>query len=279
MCFGRPVISARHAGRTELARQDRDDVLDVALPVEPALVQHRRDGLVSRGLQRAQAQILELPLQLPDAQPVGQRREEIEHLARGVLSRFGQFRASGHQEAQRRRPLRELDQHDADVLDHREQHLAQPLGLRGPLGRITLRRRGPDLVHPGDAGDERGDVVAEARDDLVRNERIGSREAREQRGPDRAGIELETGEDHRRPHGAVDQRLAVAAGRGAALLARVGQHRLERFAVLVGIDAAQRVEPRRDGLRRAGFLRGVQNGYHRRIIALGGPAFPRKPLA
>ena len=42
------------------------------------------------------------------------------------------------------------------------------------------------------------DIVAEARDDLVRNERIGPGESREQRGPDRAGIELEAGEDHRR---------------------------------------------------------------------------------
>ena len=72
----------------------RNDVLDVALPVEPALVEQRGDRLVRFGLERAQAQVLELPLQLPHAEPVGERREEIEHLARRLLPRFDHVRAA-----------------------------------------------------------------------------------------------------------------------------------------------------------------------------------------
>ena len=69
----------------------------------------------------------------------------------------------GHQEAQRLRALGELDQHDADVLDHRQQHLAQPLGLRRALVGVTGLRQRADLVHPRDAADQRRDVGAEAR--------------------------------------------------------------------------------------------------------------------
>ena len=213
MCFGRPVISAAHAGRLEFAREDGDDVLDIALPVEPALVEQRGDRLVGFGLERAQAQVLELPLQLPDAEPIGERGEQIEHLARRLLPRFHPLAAAGHQVAQRRGALRELDQHDADVLHHREQHLAQPLRLRRALRGVALRRRRADLVHPRRAGDERRRIGAEARRHIFGIERVGAGKTDQQRRAHGSGIELQAGDDHRGADRPVDQRLAVAAAR------------------------------------------------------------------
>ena len=59
----------------------------------------------------------------------------------------------------------ELDQDDADVLRHREQHLAEALGLR------VLARRELDLVELRDAVDHVGHRLAERRLDL----RLGDR--------------------------------------------------------------------------------------------------------
>ena len=175
MCFGRPRDVGLDAGRGELALQRGDDGLDVALAVEPALVEHLRDRLVLVGLECAQRQVFELPLQLPDAEAVGERGEEVEHFARRVAA---QAHVAGHQEAQRLRALGELDQHDADVLDHRQQHLAQALRLRGALVGIARVGKHPDFVHPRDTRDQRGGVGAESRADVVGVERVRGRAVR-----------------------------------------------------------------------------------------------------
>ena len=43
------------------------------------------------GLERAQRQVLELPLQLPQAEAIGERREDVHHFAR-ALSRASRAR-------------------------------------------------------------------------------------------------------------------------------------------------------------------------------------------
>ena len=59
-------------------------------------------------------------------------------------------------------PVGELDQQDADVLRHRDQHLAEVLGL-------AFARRGElDLRDLGEALDQEGDLVAEQAPDLAR---------------------------------------------------------------------------------------------------------------
>jgi hypothetical protein len=151
-----------------------------------------------------------------------------------LLPRFLALAPARHRGSAARRALRELDQHDANVLDHREQHLAQALGLRRALVRIALRRRRPDLVHPRRTGDERRGIGAEARGDVFRVERVGAGEPDEQCRAHRAGIELQAGDDHRRADRPVDQELAVAPALAAAALARVGERRLERGAILGG---------------------------------------------
>ena len=155
----RPAAHVRgEADRLELLAEQRHDFADVALAIEPALVDEPRDPLVLVRLQRAQRQILELPLELPQSEAIRERRVDVHDFACG----FAAFRlVCVHQEAQRLRALGELDQHDADVLDHRKQHLAKILGLRGALRAVAARRQRLHRVHARDAIDERGDVGAE----------------------------------------------------------------------------------------------------------------------
>ena len=90
-------------------------------------------------------------------------------------------------------PVGELDQQHADVVAHREQELAQI--LRGALV-FGLRL---DLAELGDAVDQPRDVLAEQPLDLLgRRERVLDRVV-EDRGDDRLVVELEVGEDARRP--------------------------------------------------------------------------------
>ena len=80
------------AGRGELALERRLDVLDVVLAIEPALVEQPGDLLVGLGLERAQREVFELPLELPDAEPVGERREQILRFARRLRPRVADRR-------------------------------------------------------------------------------------------------------------------------------------------------------------------------------------------
>ncbi len=102
--------------------------LDVVLAVGAPLVERGGDALVVVRLEVAEREVLEFPLQLPDAEPVGERREHLAGLQRrGALRRGG--RARGAQAC-------ELDGDARDdqprVADDRQQHLAQRLGLRLP---------------------------------------------------------------------------------------------------------------------------------------------------
>ena len=130
-------------------------VVDVALAVEPALVEHaRRSPCTSSGssARSDRSSSSHFSCQTPSRLASGAKRSST---SRAVRSRRPGPRRRGHQEAQRLRALGELDQHDADVLDHREQHLAQALRLRRALVGAARRRQRADFVHPRDAGDQR----------------------------------------------------------------------------------------------------------------------------
>ena len=112
---------------------------------------HQADDLVVHlGMQCAEGEVLELPLDRVHAQPVGQRRVDLQGLAglaaRGVLGHV----APGAGVVQ---TVGKLDHQDPDVLGHRDDHLADGLGLR----RLAVL----DLVELGDAVDEHGHLVAE----------------------------------------------------------------------------------------------------------------------
>ena len=94
------------------------------------------DAFVFVGMQIAEAVILQLPFQLADAEPVGERRIDI-----GAL--FGCqhaliFRRVFHL-AQVHDAFRQLDHHAAEILDHRQQHAAHVVHLLGRHGVIVDR--------------------------------------------------------------------------------------------------------------------------------------------
>ena len=261
--LGPPGDLGPDAGGGELVAQRRDHVLDVALAVEAALVEHARNRLVAVGLERTEAQVLELPLQLPDTQAVGERREQVEHLARRARA---QRRVAAHERAQRLRALRELDQHDADVFHHREQHLAQVLGLRRALGLVDGVRRGADVTHARDATDQRGHVGAESRGQVIGVEGAGHREAEQQRTAHRVGIEAQPGEDGGGAQRTLERGFPIGHRGGGRTFACICEGRRERGAFVGRIRTGEGFEPRGNRLRRGGLRCGMQHGNHAPII-------------
>ena len=128
--------------------QVRGDVLDDLLEEDVAargpLGDQPGDLVVALGVQRREGQVLEFPLDRVHAEPVGQRREDLQHLTRlAFLLLPGQVAQGAHVV----QPVGELDDQDPDVAGHRDDHLAHGLGL-GDLAVLDLVQLG-DPVHQG----------------------------------------------------------------------------------------------------------------------------------
>jgi len=109
-------------------------------------------------MQRLEREVLELPLERVDTEAMRERRVHLERLACLLhLLLLGQ-RADRPQVVH---AVRELDHDDADVLRHRQDHLAVRLGL-GLLARAEL-----DARELRDAVDEQRDLLAELALDIV----------------------------------------------------------------------------------------------------------------
>ena len=78
------------------------------------------------GLDVLEREILELPLDLPDAQAVRERRVDVHRLPGDALLLL---RRERRERAHVVEAVAELDDHDPQVVGHREQHLADVLGL------------------------------------------------------------------------------------------------------------------------------------------------------
>jgi hypothetical protein len=76
------------------------------------------------------------------------------------------------------------------------------------------------------------------------------------------GIELLPGENGRGADRAIDQQLAIAPDRVVAALASVDERGLDRLQIVIGINATQALEPRRNRLRGARLGGGVQHCNH-----------------
>ena len=109
-------------------------------------------------MERLEGEILELPLQRVDTEAMCERRVDLERLAgflcllllAEILDRPHVVEAIG-----------ELDENDADVLRHRDDHLPIVLGL----GLLTALEADPRELR--DTLDEQGDVEAELRAELL----------------------------------------------------------------------------------------------------------------
>ena len=126
---------------------------DVALAIVALLGDQALDLLVLARVQRREGEVLELPLDRVDAQAVGQRRVDLERLARLLHLLLLGHRVDRAHVVQ---PVGELDQDDPHVGGHRHHHLAVVLGLR-----LVAGLEG-DARQLGHAVDHARDLLAEA---------------------------------------------------------------------------------------------------------------------
>ena len=185
-------------------------------------VSSRRDQLaVALGLEclNARSSSSHLICQMPSRSR--ERRVDLHRLAGDALLLLARQRVQGAHVVQ---PVGELDEDDADVLGHRQEHLADVLGL------LLLVGMGAELRQLRDAVDEVGDLGPEALLDVADRVLGVLGDIVEQRRGDRDGIEAELREDLRRGDGVGDVRLA----RGALLLAVGFDGEVER-----AVDRAQ----------------------------------------
>ena len=118
--------------------QQLNHLIDEQLSIQPLLVQQTRNMLVVVGLEVAEREVFQLPLDMADAQPVCQRRVDIEYFARHQVAFLA---VAVLDAAYGAGALGDLDQCHAHVIDHRDQHFA-------------------DVVHLSDTGTEHGIIGA-----------------------------------------------------------------------------------------------------------------------
>ena len=191
----------------ELLAEDRRGLVRLRLAVGALVGDHRLDLRVLARVEDLEGEVLELPLERVDPEPVRERRVHLERLPRllrllllaEVLDRPHVVQAVG-----------ELDEDDADVLRHRDDHLAVVLGLR------LLAALEADPRQLGDALDEQRDVGAELGPELLDVRVRVLDHVVQQRGGDRLLVEMELRTDARDAERVVDELLA-----GPPRLARV----------------------------------------------------------
>ena len=134
-------------------REDRHRPLDVRLAVAAPRVEVRGELAVALRVEGLEGEVLQLPLHLPDPEPLGERRVDLHRLAGDPLLLLGRQAAERPHVVE---PVGELDEDDPDVLGHRQEHLADVLGL--PL----LVGVGGELRELRHAVDELGHLRPEA---------------------------------------------------------------------------------------------------------------------
>ncbi len=194
-------------GGVELSRQLVDDRAQVGVARRRAVSDQAHDLVVFLGLQDGERQILQFPFDRGHAQSVRQRGQHFEGLARlaGLLLR----RQETHG-AHVVQPVGELDHQHPGVAGHRDDHLADGLGLRG--------RPQFDLVQLGDAVDQVRHLVAELGAELVQGV-VGVLDGVvQQAGHQRGGVHTELGQNRRDRQRVRDVRVARLAPLTAVLL-------------------------------------------------------------
>ena len=115
-------MPAASSSRPELG----DGPVDVRLAALAPRVEQLGQLAEALGLEHLEREVLELPLDLPDPEPLGERGVDLHRLAGDALLLLGRQPV---QRAHVVQAIGELDEDDPDVLRHREQHLADVLGL------------------------------------------------------------------------------------------------------------------------------------------------------
>ena len=180
----------------------------VEVPLGGSPGHHVLDLGVALRVERSEAQILELLLELLHPEAVSQGRVDVQRLARRPLLLPVRQCRDGPQIVQ---PIAELDDQDPDVLGHRHDHLPE----RRSLGGLPGIEANP--VELGHAVDDGGDVGAERSLDVVELDPRVLDGVVEERRCDRDLVETEVGDDlgHRqRVHDVGLTRLAELGGVG-----------------------------------------------------------------
>ena len=165
-----------------------EDLREVEVALGCAGRHHVVDLRVALGVQRGEGEVFELLLDVLHAQPVRERRVDVERLLRDpLLLPVRQRRERAHVVE----PVGQLDDQDPQVLGHRHEHLAHRRGLL--LARESNSTRS-SFVTPSTM---RGDLVAELGLDGVDREPGVLDGVVQQRGGDRDVVEAEIGHDAR----------------------------------------------------------------------------------
>ncbi len=139
---------------------------DVALPVGTFFRERRGDTAVVVRVQEAERQVLELPLELPQPQAVGERCEHLARFQRQPFARGGVTILGGIEHHQL---ARESGEYQPGIADHRQQHLAQGFGLRGfQVVRGRRHWRQADVAEMLELARQRAHRCAEVQLDLAR---------------------------------------------------------------------------------------------------------------
>ena len=119
-------LAHRHAEFFQLVAEQADDAFDVAFPIDALALELVGDLLVDVRFQHAQGPVFQLPLELGDAEPVGQRREDVPGL-QGVALLL--LRGQGAHVAHQHHLQGQLQHHGAHVRGQGQQHFAQALQI------------------------------------------------------------------------------------------------------------------------------------------------------
>ena len=165
----------------------RDHLLDLGVPLR---VEHR------------EREVFELPLHVADAEPVRERCVDVDGLLRDALLLLLRERRDRAHVVE---AVGELDDEDADVLRHRDEHLAHRRGL------LRFLRVEVDALELRDTVDDARDVGAELVGEVLERDRGVLDRVVQQRGRDRHVVETEIGEHQRDADRMRDVRVARTA--------------------------------------------------------------------
>jgi hypothetical protein len=174
------------------------------------------------GVDPAEGQVFELAAEFAHAEAMGEGRVDVEGFAGDGALALGREVLEGAHVVQ---AVGELDEDDADIADHSEEHLADVLGLAVfAIGEL-------DFVDFGDALDDVGDLLAEFGDDVFGGDGGVFDGVVEEAGGDGGGVELHLGEDE----GDLQRMEDVGLAGGAELAVMVLEAELPGLADDVGV--------------------------------------------
>ncbi len=236
-------------------------LLDVLLALLALLVDKNLDLGVLARVQCLEREILELPLDRVDAEPVRDRRVDLQRLLRLV-----DLLLLGHRvdRAHVVQAVGELDQDDPHVVGHRHHHLAVVLGLR------LVARLERDAGELRDAVDDVRDLVAELMAHLGERCRRVLDGVVQQRRAQRLRVQAHAGADLRDADRVMDEVLARQATLVGVVLTGEDEGQLDLLAVdLHGGHVGVLLDDREDVRQQAALERGEVGAVDLRVMRRG----------